>query len=139
MNRKQRRQGGFTLVEIMVVVIIIGILATIVAQNVLGQDDVARVNKVKADISTFDSAIELYRLKKRSYPESFEELINANFLKVSSVPKDPWDNEYVLEEGEGRFKYIIRSFGPDGEQETEDDITNANMAEYKLPEEDQDK
>jgi general secretion pathway protein G len=139
MNRKQRRQGGFTLVEIMVVVIIIGILATIVAQNVIGEDDVARVTKVKSDIATFDSAIERFRLKKRRFPESFEELIEANYLKVSNVPKDPWDNEYLLEDGEGRFKYIIRSLGPDGEQDTEDDITNANMAEYKLPDQNEEK
>ncbi len=117
----------------MVVVIIIGILATLVAQNVLGQDDVARVNTVKSDIKTIDSAIEMFRLNKRRYPENLEELIEANYLKVPSVPKDPWDNEYILEEGEGRFKYIIRSAGPDGEQDTDDDITNANMRDYKLP------
>ena len=131
-RRNERNPKGFTLVEILVVVIIIGIMATLVAQNVLGETDKAKLTKVKNDLQQIASAAERFYLDKSRLPESVQELVDEQYLKVSETPKDPWDNEYVIEEGEGRIRVVVISFGPDGSQDTEDDITNLNMASYTV-------
>ncbi len=128
----RKRQRGFTLVEIMVVVIIIGIMATLVAQNVLGETDTAKLNAVKNDLNQISEASERFYLKNGRVPESVQELIDEQYLKLSEVPKDPWGNEYVIEEGEGNIKIRVLCFGPDGSQDTDDDITNLNMRSYDV-------
>ncbi|MBT5861816.1 MAG: type II secretion system major pseudopilin GspG, partial [Gammaproteobacteria bacterium] len=83
-HTNNRRQDGFTLIEIMVVVIIIGILAAIVAPNVIGRVDDARITAAKSDIATIEGALKMYRLDNFSYPQTqqgLEALITA--------PNDP--------------------------------------------------
>lgn len=124
---------GFTLIEIMVVVVIIGILIGLVAPNVLGRIDKARVTAAQADIATLDQALEMYRLDNRSYPttdQGLEALVvkpggepepknwNAEgYLKKKQLPLDPWSNsyQYVAPGQEGRA-YDLYSFGADGRE-----------------------
>ncbi|HHI67975.1 MAG TPA: type II secretion system protein GspG [Planctomycetes bacterium] len=132
---RTRQPGGFTLVELMVVVVILGLLATLVAKNVIPFIFRSSVTAAKMDIKNISEAVDLYRTNNHGkLPESLEELIEPDengetYLKdMTQVPKDPWGNEYQLEEDPDRKGgYIIRSFGPDGEPETDDDITNLNL------------
>lgn len=128
-----KRAKGFTLIEIMVVVVIIGILIGLVAPNVLGRIDKARVTAAKADLATLDQALEMYRLDNRTYPttdQGLEALVakpggdpepkNWNpegYLKKKQLPLDPWGNQYqyVAPGQEGRA-YDLYSFGADGRE-----------------------
>lgn len=127
------KQRGFTLIEIMVVVVIIGILIGLVAPNILGRVDKARVTAAKADIATLDQALEMYRLDNHAYPstdQGLESLVvkpggepdakNWNlegYLKKKQLPLDPWGNQYqyVVPGQEGR-PYDLYSFGADGRE-----------------------
>ncbi|MFQ5503493.1 MAG: type II secretion system major pseudopilin GspG [Planctomycetota bacterium] len=128
-------RAGFTVIEIMVVVVILGLLATIVATNVLPEADDAKVTKAKSDIASIKNAVERFYLKNSRLPESIRELIEEDrngrrYLDRERVPGDPWENEYVLESSPGkRLEYVILCFGPDKESGTEDDITSKNMRE----------
>ncbi len=129
-KKDPRKQGGFTIVEIMVVVVIIGMLATVVVANLIGDVDTAKLAKVKRDLNGLSEAAERYYYRLQSWPESFEDLVNpetgSSFIK--EVPKDPWNQDYQIdgmdEKGEGLF---IRCAGDDKEFETEDDITTENF------------
>ena len=131
----KRQPEGFTLVELMVVVVILGLLATLVAKNVIPFIFKSSVTAAKMDIKNISEAVDLYRTNNHGkLPESLEELIEPDengetYLKdMTQVPRDPWGNEYQLEEDpERKGGYIIRSYGPDGEPETDDDITNLNL------------
>ncbi len=141
-QQRPKRQAGFTLLEIMVVVVIIGIMATVVAPQLLGRADEARVTKVRADITGLDAALDLYRLDNYSYPTTnhgLEALVTkptaAPIPKtykiggyIKTLPKDPWGRDYLyLQPGtKGKF-YDLYSLGADGEEGgegTNADITN---------------
>ncbi len=134
-RKREKKDLGFTLVELMVVVVILGLLATLVAKNVIPYIFKSTVTVAKMDIKNIAEAVDLYRANNQGkLPESLEELVQPDengqtYLKdMTEVPKDPWGNEYQLEEDpERKGGYIIRSFGPDKEPETDDDITNLNM------------
>ena len=121
-QKKRRRRNGFTLVELMVVIVIIGLLATIVAINVLPSGDQARVTRARADISTIQAGLDLYKLQNGRYPSTSEGLgvlvqggKGGGYLKGSAVPKDPWNHAYNYRApgGNGR-PYDITSDGPGG-------------------------
>jgi general secretion pathway protein G len=117
------REDGFTLVELMVVIVIIGLLATVVVINVLPAQDTARVKKAEADIALLEQAAEMYRLSKLNYPttsEGLQALVGEGFVK--RLPEDPWDNpyHYAAPGGEGRA-FDIYSYGADGREGGEDD------------------
>ncbi|WP_341938111.1 type II secretion system major pseudopilin GspG [Marinimicrobium sp. C2-29] len=127
-NQGMRRQGGFSLIEIMVVVIIIGLLASIVAPAVLNRADDARIQKVQADFKNIQTALKLYRIDNYVYPSSeqgLEALVSKpttapeprNWKQggyLDDLPQDPWGNDYkYLSPGESR-EYDIYTLGADG-------------------------
>ena len=121
-----RRQGGFTLIEIMVVVVIIGVLSTLILPRVLGRQEQAFITKAESDIQSLTNALKLYKLDNYHYPTTdlgLEALVNnpGNQAKnwkeggyIDRLPKDPWGSDYqYLSPGEhGAFD--LWSFGPDG-------------------------
>jgi general secretion pathway protein G len=128
MHRSLARPAGFTLIEILVVVFIIGLLATIVSVNVIGQTDNARITKAKADLKEIEQGLHLYKLDNGIYPTTDQGLA-ALVQKptgapqprkynpegyIQKIPEDPWGNPYVyLSDGQG---FVLRCLGADGEQ-----------------------
>ncbi|MDH4108838.1 MAG: type II secretion system major pseudopilin GspG [Gammaproteobacteria bacterium] len=142
MNPRSRRQRGFTLIEIMVVVIILGILAAIVAPNVIGRVGEAQVTAARQDLRSIESALKLYRLDNFSYPtteQGLEALVakpadpNVRNWKgpyVERVPRDPWGNPYLYLSPGNNGEIDIYTMGRDGRPggEGEDaDIGNWNL------------
>ncbi|HUH37422.1 MAG TPA: type II secretion system major pseudopilin GspG [Spongiibacteraceae bacterium] len=130
---KYSAQSGFTLIEIMVVVVIISVLIGLVAPNILGRVDEARVTAARADIATLEQALEMYRLDNHAYPsteQGLQALVekpsgrpeprnwNPNgYLKKGKLPKDPWGSDYqYLSPGGERRPYEIYSLGADGRE-----------------------
>ena len=123
-----RRARGFTLIEIMVVVVILAILGTLVAPQILGRIDEARITKAREDMKLYESALDLYRMDNFRYPTSEQGLDalvhrpNDPNLKnykpdgyVKQVVKDPWGHDYVyVAPGTGGAPYDLMSFGADG-------------------------
>ncbi len=124
-----RSDAGFTLVEIMVVVVILGLLATIVGTNVLGARGVAEIKKAQTDMRGVQEAAEMYMtVNTTSQIPTVQELSERDstdkiWLKGDAV--DPWGNDYEIREGEYRNEFEVISWGPDGEADTEDDLTTA--------------
>lgn len=119
-KRRAGEQGGFTLVELMVVITIIAILATIVGVNMISATDDAAVTQAKAQIKNFKTALMAYKLKFKRFPSSSEGLQalvsneKGNFLDSDEVPKDPWGNPYMYTCEGSSFNIV--SYGADGRQ-----------------------
>jgi general secretion pathway protein G len=120
MQRKNRR-SGFSLAELMVVIVIIGLLATLVVPNVMKKLFVANATKAKADITAIEGAVEQYAVENAGrYPDSLDVLVTPDengftFLKGEVIPKDPWGFEYGYEPpSSGSQKYRVYSYGKDG-------------------------
>ena len=141
-----RRQAGFTLIEIMVVVIIIGLLAAVVLPRVVGRTDDARAAKAKQDIRVLESALELYKLDNFYYPSTSQglEALSAkpsgepqpkNWRAggyVKNLPKDPWGNPYQFLSPGTRGEVDVFSLGADnaiGGAEGAADIGNWNLGD----------
>jgi len=120
--------AGFTLAEMMVVIVIIGLLATLVVPNVLKRFAFASKEKAKVDITSIESALKEYAITNGGkYPDSLEALVTPDvnghtFIEGSKVPKDPWGNEYLYEPpGPGQPQPRVYSYGKDGQAGGEGD------------------
>ena len=124
---RRKSEQGFTLVELMVVIVIIGLLATVVLINVLPSQDKAMIVKARADIATLDQAMEMYRLDNFTYPGGSDGLnalvsppAGAQAGKyrpggyVKYLPKDPWGRPYQLAVPGRKGPFDIYSLGADG-------------------------
>lgn len=122
-RRTHRRAEGFTLLELIVVITIIGILATAVVVNVTGTDDKARVARVRQDFSAIKTAASMYKSDHTRYPETLQELMNPPATRDGRQPKyldneplDPWTNEYYFYERTQNGSVRVWSFGADQSQ-----------------------
>ena len=117
---------GFTLIEIMVVVVIIGLLAAIVMPNVIGRIDDASINRAKQDIRSISAALDLYRLDNFKYPTNDEGLAaltgqggpgqSAGKRYLNNIPRDPWDNPYHYQRPGRNGDFDVYTFGADGQE-----------------------
>jgi len=133
--RRLRSSAGFTLIEIMVVVFILGLLATLVAPKIIGRTDDARRTKAAADIRAIEQALQLYKLDNGAYPRDIRELITpagggawAGEGYLDREPVDPWGVPYVYA-SDGQ-SYLVKSYGADGSDGGEGknaDISSADL------------
>ena len=139
-----RGQGGFTLIEILVVVVILGILASIIVPKIMKRPEEARRTKAKIDIKAIETALNLYRLDNGVYP-STEQGLDALVTKpttgiipknwkeegyLDKDPKDPWGNPYVYLSPGLHKEFDLESYGADGVDEGEGkdaDVENWNL------------
>jgi general secretion pathway protein G len=120
-------ETGFTLVEIMVVIVILGLLATLVAKNVIGASDEARLTKAQTDVRQIADGVRSFRAKKGTLPESLEAIATKDDRgrsELEELPQDPWGHDYILREGDRPTDWEIISMGPDGSEGTDDDISS---------------
>ena len=131
--KNQKKKSAFTLVELMVVIAIIGILATVVVLNFAGTTYKARKVRVKADLAEIFKALKLYKMDMGKYPEKLEYLVSAppddpggNWIQYieGRIPTDPWYKEYFYTPGEGAsgsVPFELGSYGADGQPGGEGD------------------
>lgn len=129
-TRRRARRAGFTLVEMMVVIVILGILATVVAINVLPSQDKAMKGKARADVAVLEQALEAYRLDNFAFPtndQGLDALVTppAGLNQVDRyreggyirrLPKDPWGNPYQYRAPGAHGAIDVFSFGADGRE-----------------------
>lgn len=145
MRRKVRQlsKSGFTLIELMIVVVILGLLATIIMPRILNRPEQARRMKAKVEIRNIESALALFKTDTGRFPttsEGFEVLVSDQGIKgyhsdgyLDKVPSDPWGNRYIyIYPGVHSRDYDLESYGKDGEDGGTGD--NADVESWNLDE-----
>ena len=120
-------RAGFTLIELMVVIVIIGLLATIVTQRFMGNLEKAKNETTRAQIATFKSALQMFYLNHGHYPSALQALItnpgggeiedypDGGYLDTTEIPADPWGREYLYTSpGRVSHDFDLESYGRDG-------------------------
>lgn len=116
-----KRRGGFSLAELMVVIVIIGLLATLVVPKVVSRLFKAQRETAKINIQTIASAVTEYQIDNNGVtPDSLQALVdkdeNGNsYLDMDRIPVDPWDREYGYEPAQGGLEFRVFTYGKDGE------------------------
>ena len=134
-------EQGFTLLEIMVVVVIIGLLAAVVAPSFMDQIDTAAINRAQADIRNIETALNLYRLDNFRYPSSTEglealvnnpgETVAPNWRQsLPRMPVDPWERPYMYASPGQHGDFDVFTYGADGQEGGED--INADIGNWDL-------
>ncbi|HDP35156.1 MAG TPA: prepilin-type N-terminal cleavage/methylation domain-containing protein [Candidatus Hydrogenedentes bacterium] len=121
-----KNTGGFTLIELILVTVIIGILAGMVMVNYGGRAREAQIRAAKGDIANLSTAVDLFALDNNdNYPSSLDDLVSGKRRYVRELQPDPWGNPYNYKPPTDilRADYDIFSSGPDGVPGTEDDVT----------------
>ena len=131
-NKKhvEMRESGFTLIEVLLVVVIIGILVAVVMPKLAGRGKEAQIAAAKASIENISLALDIYEVDNGSYPQSLQSLITKGselnwrgpYLKKGEIPLDPWGKEFSYSAKDNG--YDIKSYGPNGADGGGDDITN---------------
>ena len=139
-ERKRRAKYGFTMVELMAMLIIIGLLATLVVTKVASKIDQARITTTKANLKALHAAVNQFKMDTGRFPAEDEGLIAlieqpsdvvnwepGGYLETTDLPRDGWGNEFIYElYPESGAQFAIRSMGPDGEEGTEDDLLSTD-------------
>lgn len=120
-DETKRRQGGFTLIEILIVVIIIGLIASLVAPNLIGRYERSREEIAKAQVEMLSSGVLSFKLDMNRYPVSFDELVKSTdpkwrgpYLSKQTIPKDPWGQDYQYKVPGEHGPFDIYSLGASG-------------------------
>jgi len=135
MRKRRCNERGFTLIELMVVIVILGILAGLIVPRIMGRPDEARQAKARIQLESLETALKLYKLDNGNYPtteQGLQALVEAptveaqaknwrqgGYLEKGKVPKDPWDNDFVYLSPGMHGEYDLASRGADGEPEGE--------------------
>ncbi|MFO7965302.1 MAG: type II secretion system major pseudopilin GspG [Desulfobacterales bacterium] len=143
-HRKSRKNSGFTLIEIMVVVVILGILVGIVAPRIMDQPEEAKIVKTKVQIEGITSALKMYKLDNGSYPTTEQGLLalveapsdvknwrKGGYLEKGRVPKDPWGNDFVYLSPGVYGDFDLYSYGADGVPGGEEENQDINNWEFE--------
>ncbi len=140
-KKNRKHQAGFTLVELLVVMVILVLLASLVAPRVIGYLGSSKVKTAKIQIESLSTSLELFKLDAGRYPTSQEGLTalvkrptnisvwNGPYLKKNKVPNDPWGNSYVYKQPGEKTEFDIISYGADGKSGGNDengDISSGN-------------
>ncbi|MBN1804907.1 MAG: type II secretion system major pseudopilin GspG [Sedimentisphaerales bacterium] len=139
-ERKKRVEYGFTMVELMAMLIIIGLLATLVVTKVASKIDQARVTTTKANLKALHAAVNQFKMDTGRFPAEDEGLLAlieqppdvtvwepGGYLETTELPRDGWNNDFIYElYPESGAQFAIRSMGPDGEEGTDDDLLSTD-------------
>lgn len=146
-QKPANNNAGFTFIEIMVVVMIIGILATFIVPKIINKPDEARVAKAKSEIKAIESGLKMYRMENSSYPTTEQGLDalfkkpdvepiprnwnKGGYIEANETPKDPWDSLYIYRSpGEDDRDYEIISLGADRQEGGED--VKSDIKSYEI-------
>jgi general secretion pathway protein G len=138
---------GFTLIELMVVIVILGILAGLIVPRIMGRPEEARRMKARVQIESIETALKLYKLDNGMYPsteQGLDALVEAptvgqlpkkwregGYLEKGKVPKDPWDNDFVYLSPGLHGDFDLTSYGSDGEPGGEGNDADINSWELE--------
>ena len=123
-NRKSYRRSGFTLIEVVVVIVILITLASVATPLYMNHIKTAKVGTAKTQIKNFEQALTDYKLAVGEYPETLQGLVenvdnnekwSGPYLRPAVVPKDPWGNEYIYTSPGEHGEYDLSCYGADGE------------------------
>jgi general secretion pathway protein G len=129
-RRTKKKRSGFTMVELMAVLIILGLLAAVVVRNFVGQTDKARVTTTKASLRILQSAVNQFKMDTGRLPTEDEGLTVLivppddvadyppdGYIETTELPKDAWGNDFIYElYPESGKPFVIKSFGADGQE-----------------------
>ncbi|MEJ2702354.1 MAG: type II secretion system major pseudopilin GspG [Sedimentisphaerales bacterium] len=141
-KRRKHNSRGFTMVELMAMLIIIGLLATLVVTKVANKIDQARLISTKANLKMLHAAVNQFKMDTGRFPNEdvgLMELVDqpadvvnwppGGYLESTDIPPDGWGNQFIYEAyPESGKEFAIRSSGPDGEEGTEDDLLSTDAS-----------
>ena len=129
-KQKSYSRAGFTLIEVLLVVVIIGILAAVVVPRLSGRVGQSQISAAKSSIASVSLALDLYETDTGKFPPSLQSLLTKGseqnwrgpYLKKGEMPLDPWGHEFVYTLKENGYE--VKSYGANGSDGGDDDITN---------------
>jgi general secretion pathway protein G len=146
MSSNRLKSDGFTLIEILVVIVILGILAGLIIPRIMGRPEEARRMKARVQIESIETALKLYKLDNSVYPsteQGLQALVEpptvgqlprawrkGGYLEKSRIPKDPWGNDYVYLSPGLHGDFDLMSYGPDGQPGGEDEDRDVSNWEF---------